>query len=170
VKTHLTGVPDPQIAAGLQLVAAADTSFINFYNKSDLSPAAALAPPTATSNIFSAAQQLTLNQKLQSTYCDPSNPGKPNVQDSTGKVTWASTCVLDMGYDTRPLFDPLRKRFWLVAAIRNHVWPCTTDQGGPGGIVGGKPGEFDIPDPNDPSSPYCHDWLATRRTATSGSR
>jgi hypothetical protein len=131
-------MPDPQIAVGIQLVAAADTGDMNFYNKSDLSPAAALIPPTATSTIFSAAQQLTLNQALQSTYCDPSNPGKPNVQDSTGKVTWASTCVLDVGYDTRPLFDPVRKRFWVVTAIRNHVWPCTTDQNANGGLIGGK--------------------------------
>src|SRR5215469_16212932 len=90
VKTNLSGIPDPQIAVGLQLVAAAGTGDVDFYNKSDLSPALALTPPTLTKTIFSAAQQLTLNQKLQSTYCDPSNPGNPNVQDSTGKVTWAS--------------------------------------------------------------------------------
>ena len=160
-KTNLAGVPDPQIAVGIQLVAAADTGDINFYNKSDLSPAAAQTPPTATSKIFSAAQQLTLNQALQSTYCDPANPGKPVVKDSTGKVTWVSTCVLDIGYDTRPLFDPARKRFWVVAAIRNHVWPCTTDQGGAGGFTGDLTGP-DIHDPNQPTIPYCHDWLANQ--------
>ena len=50
----------------------------------------------------------------------------------------------------------------MVAAIRSHVWPCTTDQGGAGGFVGGNPGQFDIPDPNQSSIPYCHDWLANQ--------
>src|SRR5215472_4194279 len=169
-KTNLAGVPDPQIAAGIQLVAAADTGDINFYNKSDLSPATALTPPTATSTIFSAAQQLTLNQALQSTYCDPSNPGKPSVRDSTGKVTWASTCVQDVGYDTRPFSTQSASAFgwWLPFAVMCGPAPLTRAAPGASSVV--TPDNSISPIPINPVSRIATTGSPTRRTATSGSR
>lgn len=182
-KTGASGVPDPQIAVGPTLVAAVDTSDVTFYNKAGLSPFGAgtcggpkpLWCPTnnqlgtcvansvcSTSNLFSATQ-LSLNQNLKGKYCDPANPNAPPIKDETGKVIWASSCVVEMGYDSRSLYDPTSQRFWIVAQVRNHVWACTTDTPDP--QPGGKLGEHaDIEDPqgdqSDPTNTFCHAWLA----------
>jgi hypothetical protein len=180
-KTGASGVPDPQIAVGKTFVAAVDTSDVTFYNKAGLSPAGAgscggpkpLWCPTnnqlgtcvassvcSTSNLFSATQ-LSLNQNLKGKYCDPANPNAPPIKDETGKVTWASSCVVEMGYDSRSLYDPASQRFWIVAQVRNHVWNCTADNGQPRGKLGEG---TDILDPKgdqtDPTNTFCHIWLA----------
>lgn len=180
-KTGASLVPDPQIAVGKTLLAAVDTSDVTFFNKTDLSALGSgtcggpkpLWCPTnnllgtcvasnvcSTSNLF-AATQLSLNQNLKGEYCDPENPNAPPIKDETGKVTWASSCVVDMGYDSRSLYDPTSQRFWIVAQVRNHVWACTTDDNQPGGKLGSG---ADIEDPKgdqtDPTNTFCHAWLA----------
>jgi len=46
--------------------------------------------------------------------CDPEDPLGPG----------SPACVREF-YDTRILWDPVRKRFWIESAVRNHLWFCT---------------------------------------------
>ncbi len=46
--------------------------------------------------------------------CDPEDPLGPG----------SPACVQEF-YDTRILWDPVRKRFWIESAVRNHLWFCT---------------------------------------------
>lgn len=50
-------------------------------------------------------------------------PGDPLTCDPM-KPRAGNACVQEF-YDTRVLWDPQRRRFWVESAARNHLWACT---------------------------------------------
>lgn len=53
--------------------------------------------------------------------CDPVHYFDPEAGDPSG-------CIQG-NYDARAYFDFDTRRFWIVAAARNHIWKCPTDLG-----------------------------------------
>ncbi|MDT7807775.1 MAG: hypothetical protein QOJ70_1588 [Acidobacteriota bacterium] len=51
--------------------------------------------------------------------CDPNNYLDPKTGDPSG-------CIQG-NYDARAYFDYDTRRFWIVAAARNHIWKCPSD-------------------------------------------
>lgn len=49
-------------------------------------------------------------------------PGEPEICDPE-QPTRSNACVQEF-YDTRIMWDDLRKRFWIESAARNHLWRC----------------------------------------------
>lgn len=62
--------------------------------------------------------------------CDPENPRA------------SASCVQEF-YDTRIVWDALRKRFWVESAARNHLWLCEGMQGNTGDGGHGEADEDD---------------------------
>jgi hypothetical protein len=46
--------------------------------------------------------------------CDPADPLGPG----------SPACIREF-YDSRAVWDPARRRFWIESAVRNHLWFCT---------------------------------------------
>jgi hypothetical protein len=131
---------DPQIAAGDRFVILYTAHNYKILDKTTGEVVAAergdeIPPESSFAHLFSplwspvdkrgGKNATSLNLRLRFTSaervpCDEDNPLS------------SKSCVQEF-YDTRIVWDPLRKRFWVESAARNHLWLCSKGKSGDGG-------------------------------------
>lgn len=116
---------DPQVAVGERFLIVYTAHRYQILDKATglpVAPEGVVAPTGDFNTIFSsfwsptAAAEQNLNLRLAFDAADPlrCDPSAPTRSDA---------CVQEF-YDTRILWDPHRKRFWIESAARNHLWFC----------------------------------------------
>ena len=169
VMPEAIGVPDPQIAVGEKYVLAVDTGRVAFFARTAKSVKLTPVYNNSARAIFTAVQT-KLNIRLQVSdpryklYCNPAEPEKVLTEKGLakkGRLIGAPACVTEF-YDTPAAFDPVRKKFWIISAARNLLWPCSGVLGAGAftnlrGLeeIGDSEVKLGFPDPNDLTQTIC---------------
>ncbi len=125
--------PDPLVAAGPTDVLTTDTSSLEFFTKSTATAAGTpitlpgqTGPVVGLTHFFAKQlQAANTSGKLPAAACGPSStlPSLPPETNPEGLDPSNVGCLVAV-YDTRIAYDPVRQRFWIVAAVRNLLWSC----------------------------------------------
>lgn len=120
---------DPQVAASDRFLIVYTAHRYQIFDKATgrlVSAEGEIAPSGDFSTLFSAlwsphvpAAQ-NINQRLDFTTQDP-------LPCDAGAPTRSNSCVQEF-YDTRIMWDPQRRRFWIESAARNHLWFCKSGE------------------------------------------
>lgn len=156
--------PDPLVAAGPTDLLTTDTSSLEFFTKSTASTAGTpitlpgQSGPVVSATHFFAAQLNAANTsgKLPTAACGPAStlPSLPSDENPEGLNPSNAGCLVAV-YDSRISYDPVRKRFWIVAAVRNLLWSCAGY-----GLPGLHTDPRVIQDQGTKKHPLCHpEWV-----------
>lgn len=110
---------DPQVAAGDRFLIVYTAHRYQILDKATGLPVAAESDFSTLFRAFwapTARADENINHRLDFAATDPlrCDPAAPRASNA---------CVQEF-YDTRILWDPWRKRFWIESAARNHLWFC----------------------------------------------
>jgi hypothetical protein len=156
--------PDPLVAAGPTDLLTTDTGSLEFFTKSSASAAGTpitlpgqSGPVVSATHFFRAQLQAANNSgKLPAAACGPTStlPKLPSGANPEGLHPSNVGCLVAV-YDTRISYDPVRKRFWIVAAVRNLLWSCAGYN-----LPGLHTDPTAIPNQGTKQHPTCHpEWL-----------
>ena len=151
------GSPEPGIAVGKNYVFSMSSGRYEVFSRDAIGNVKTTTPALADAALSDSTLFGSIVQQLNGKMFTPDatggvSPCTLSTIPSDSTLGWDEIGCLDQPYDSDVIYDPVRDRFWIMAHLRNHIYPCSDPTKTE--ADGWYTTTFD--QNQDPSNPTCH--------------